>query len=208
MTPDFPDPGPSPFEAARIVSTQAQDARVMPDWYREMAAVSRSRDRDSFMLIYDHFMPRLCLYLRGLGSDEAFAEELAQEALLRLWQRADLYDPQRSSVGTWLYRIGRNLHIDRVRREHGWVHVDEVVEQLLADDASLGSSAEDHVDHAHLKRKIEALPSVQARLVRMSYFEAKTHYEIAQELQMPLGTVKSHLRRAFLKLQSQLRGQP
>ena len=49
---------------------------------------------------------------------------------------------------------------------------------------------------------------MQARLVRMSYFEAKSHQEIADELQMPLGTVKSHLRRAFLRLQGQVRGQP
>ena len=60
----------------------------------------------------------------------------------------------------------------------------------------------------HLQRRIEDLPAVQARLMRMSYFEAKSHQEIADELQMPLGTVKSHLRRAFLRLQGQVRGQP
>ena len=60
----------------------------------------------------------------------------------------------------------------------------------------------------YLKRRIDALSSVQARLIRMSYFEAKTHQEIAGELSMPLGTVKSHLRRAFLRLQGEIGGQP
>jgi RNA polymerase sigma factor (sigma-70 family) len=207
MPPDFPAPGPSPFEAARTVSSHVPPARDIPDWSGEMTAVSRSRDHGSFMRIYDHFMPRLCLYLRGLGSTEAIAEELAQEALLRLWQRAERYDPERSSLCTWLFRIGRNLHIDRVRREHGWSHTLLVVDQVLAEDGPSGSSAEDYADHVHLKRRIDELSAIQARLVRMSYFEAKTHHEIAEELDLPLGTVKSHLRRAFLKLQSQL-GEP
>ena len=58
-----------------------------------------------------------------------------------------------------------------------------------------------------LQRRIDALPPVQARLLRMSYFEAKSHQEIASELGMPLGTVKSHVRRAFLRLQGELGGQ-
>jgi RNA polymerase sigma factor (sigma-70 family) len=206
MPSDSHVPRPTPFEAARIVSMPTPSAFDVPDWSREMAAVSQARDHGSFMRIYDHFMPRLCLYLRGLGSTEAVAEELAQEALLRLWQSADRYDSGRSSLSTWLFRIGRNLHIDRVRHEHGWMHAQQVVEHVLADEGPPGSSAEDHAEHVHLKRRIDELSAVQARLVRMSYFEAKTHHEIAQELQMPLGTIKSHLRRAFLKLQSQLGG--
>jgi DNA-directed RNA polymerase specialized sigma24 family protein len=162
-----------PLGAARTVSTPTPAPRDTHDWTGEMVAVARQRDRASFMRLYDHFMPRLCLYLRGLGSPDAVAEELAQEALLRLWQRATLYDPQQGAVSTWLFRIGRNLHIDRV----------------------------------HLQRRIEDLPAVQARLMRMSYFEAKSHQDIADELQMPLGTVKSHLRRAFLRLQGLVRGQ-
>ena len=206
MPPDFATPGPSPFEAARTVSMHAPPSREVLDWSREMAAVSQSRDHDSFMRIYDHFMPRLCLYLRGLGSTDAIAEELAQDALLRLWQHAARFDPGRSSLSTWLFRIGRNLHIDRIRHEHGWLHAQGVVEQVLAEDGPMVSPAEDHADHVQLKRRIDELSAVQARLVRMSYFEAKTHHEIAQELDLPLGTVKSHLRRAFLKLQSQMGG--
>jgi RNA polymerase sigma-70 factor (ECF subfamily) len=120
-----------------------------------------------------------------------------------------MYDPQQGAVSTWLFRIGRNLHIDRIRREPGWVQMLE--EAAPASDEELArpfTSAEDYAEHVHLQRRIEDLPAVQARLMRMSYFEAKSHQEIADELQMPLGTVKSHLRRAFLRLQGQVRGQP
>jgi RNA polymerase sigma-70 factor (ECF subfamily) len=172
-----------------------------------MAAVALRRDRECFMRIYDHFMPRLCQYLRGMGSTEAVAEELAQESMLRLWQHAAAYDPSRSAVSTWLFRIARNLHIDRVRREHWHAHDREAeLGAELLQVGHEGNPAEDHAERVQLQRRIDALSPVQARLLRMSYFEAKTHQEIASELAMPLGTVKSHLRRAFLRLQDELEG--
>lgn len=189
------------------MSTPTAAVKDSHDWAGELAAVSRLRDRDSFMRIYDHFMPRLCLYLRGLGNPHAVAEELSQESLLRLWQRAAMYDPQQAAVSTWLFRIARNLHIDRIRREPHWAQVLEDVHVEVEDEgARTFTTAEDYAEHAHLKGRIDELPATQARLMRMSYFEAKTHQEIAEELAMPLGTVKSHLRRAFLRLQGQVRG--
>ncbi|WP_460821269.1 sigma-70 family RNA polymerase sigma factor [Lysobacter olei] len=189
------------------MSTPTASAKDTHDWAGEMVAVARLRDRDSFMRIYDHFMPRLCLYLRGLGNPEAVAEELTQESLLRLWQRATLYDPQQAAVSTWLFRIARNLHIDRIRREPHWAQMLEEGHAEAEPDADRSfTTAEDYAEHEHLKGRIDELPATQARLMRMSYFEAKSHQEIADELAMPLGTVKSHLRRAFLRLQGQLRG--
>ena len=173
-------------------------------WSGQMQAVAQRRDQACFMRIYDHFAPRVRLYLRGLGTPEAVAEELAQEALLRLWQRAESYDASRSTVSTWLFRIARNLHIDRLRRENHWIAVD--VEPALdceeeTEDPGF-SSAESLAAHADLNERIDRLSAIQARLIRMSYFEAKSHQQIADELGMPLGTVKSAIRRAFLRLQS------
>ena len=193
---------PSPFEAARRMTTAGTPAREPGEWSRELVAVAVRQDRDCFMRIYDHFMPRLCLYLRGIGAPEAIAEELSQEAMLRLWQHAAGYDPARSAVSTWLFRIARNLHIDRLRREANRPQV--AAEPIEADIASEPHTTEEYADHVQLQRRIDTLSSIQARLIRMSYFEAKSHQEIATELGMPLGTVKSHLRRAFLRLQGEI----
>lgn len=198
----------SPFEAARRAAMAEATGNGPADWAWAMAAVATRADRDAFMRIYDHFMPRLCLYLRGVGAPDSVAEDLAQEALLRLWQHAAGYDPARSALSTWLFRIARNLHIDRLRREairpqpaHDPVRGETESPGECVDD---GCPVEDHADHACLLRHIDALPAIQARLLRMSYFEAKSHQEISAELNMPLGTVKSHLRRAFLRLQGEL----
>jgi RNA polymerase sigma-70 factor (ECF subfamily) len=176
------------------------------DWAQDMLAIAQCQDRAAFMRVYDHFMARLCLYLRGLGAPEPVAEELAQEALLRLWQHAASYDPARSSVCTWLFRIARNQHFDRLRREPSAVF--ETEGAIDAECEPDPDGAGDYAEHAQLQRRIDALSPVQARLVRMSFFEARSHQEIAAELGMPLGTVKSHLRRAFLRLQGEMGSEP
>lgn len=192
------------FDTARTVSSSQQPSSEPTNWADDMDSVARLRDRDCFMRIYDYFMPRLCVYLRGLGAPDAVAEEMAQECLLRLWLRAAEYDAAQGALSTWLYRIARNLHIDRIRRERSWMQVQAAVEDAAAVDMIERSSAEQFADQARLRQRINELPAVQARLVRMSYFEAKSHSEIAQALGMPLGTVKSHLRRAFLQLQAKV----
>ena len=198
----------SPFEAARVMSIPDASPGDPGYWSGQMQAVARRRDQDCFMRIYDHFAPRVRLYLRGLGAPEAVAEELAQEALLRLWQRAESYDANRSALSTWLFRIARNLHIDRLRRENHWIAVDTEPEWELEEEPQnpAFSSAESYAAHADLNERIERLSATQARLIRMSYFEAKSHQQIADELGMPLGTVKSSIRRAFQRLQSSVQG--
>lgn len=205
MYPDAASP-PSAFDTARIVSSSQQPGNEPMNWSADMDGVARLRDRSCFLRIYDHFMPRLGVYLRGLGAPQAVAEELAQECLLRLWLRAGEFDPAQGALSTWLYRIARNLHIDRLRRERSWMQVQAAVEEAAFCDRVERSSAEQYADHARLRQRINELTAIQARLVRMSYFEAKSHGEIAQTLGMPLGTVKSHLRRAFLQLQAKVGG--
>lgn len=193
--------GLSHFEATRVMSITRSSALDATYWAEQMASVSLRRDREGFMRIYDHFAPRVRVYLTGLGSPAAVAQELTQEALLRVWQRAGLYDASRSAVSTWIFRIARNLHIDRLRKEPQWQVTQDELEQVSEIEDAVAPSPESHAEHAELESWIEQLPAAQARLIRMSYLEAKTHSEIARELNMPLGTVKSHIRRAFQRLQ-------
>jgi RNA polymerase sigma-70 factor (ECF subfamily) len=197
----------TPLKAGRRLSTAAHpitdDSRY---WSEQMAKVAACRDVDCFMRVYDHYAPRLQRYLLGLGVTPAQAEELVQESLLRLWRRADLFDPTRASLSTWLFRVARNLYIDGIRGEPHWLPIQDGLYWLDQQEMDQpATSAESFTDHAGLGVAIDALPAMHARLIRMSYFEAKSHSEIALELQMPLGSVKSCLRRAFAKLQAAMR---
>jgi len=199
-----------PIEAMRrVTEPSGQTIEDALYWSQQMAAVAARQDVDCFMRIYDYYAPRLLRYLLGLHVVPAQAEELVQEALLRLWRRAGQFDPTRTSLSTWLFRIARNLYLDSVRAEPHWLDVEDGLEWLdQCEAAGEGSSTEAFTDHARLSHAIDRLPAVQARLVRMSYLESKSHSEIAQELGMPLGSVKSNLRRAFAKLQAGLRSAP
>lgn len=197
----------APFRAKRSVPSSATNAA--PDaqyWSTQMLAVSVQRDRISFMRIYDYFAPRLQRYLRNLGVPESMADELVQEALLTLWRKAAMFDPARASLSTWLYRVARNLYIDHVRKEPHWLPIQDGLDRLdLAESDRSDSQPESSFDQELLKQAIDRLPSVQAKLVRMCYLESKSHSEISRELEMPLGTVKSSLRRSFVKLQGSMR---
>ena len=197
----------APFRAKRSVSLSTSNAA--PDaqyWSTQMTAVSAQRDRASFMRIYDHFAPRLQRYLRNLGVAESIADELVQEALLTLWRKAAMFDPARASLSTWLYRVARNLYIDHVRKEPHWLPIQDGLDRLdLVESTRHDSQPESYFDQDLLKQAIDGLPAMQAKLVRMCYLESKSHSEISRELDMPLGTVKSSLRRSFAKLQSSMR---
>lgn len=188
---------------ARPVSSLDNDGNNLPAWHKDVEAVARLRDREAFMRIYDHFAPRLQRYLAGLSGCEGRAEELTQETLLKLWHKADQFDGAKASLATWLYRIARNLYIDHVRQVRGWLPVQDSLAALelleAPDDTSLDFSPR---QEQKLAVALNALPPDQARVIRMAYFEAMSHRQIADQLQLPLGTVKSNLRLAFRKLRA------
>ncbi|WP_425488004.1 sigma-70 family RNA polymerase sigma factor [Marilutibacter penaei] len=196
----------TPLRASpRVSSRQSTDASDALQWSALIARVADHGDTDAFMQIHDHFAPRLKRYLLGLGVSAVEADDLVQEAMLRAWRRAGTFDPARASVTTWLFRITRNLYIDGRRRGGHWTAVDDGDDWMALHAEDEGAVSPDaFTDHVGLDRAIGALPGVQARLIRMSYLEAKSHSEIAAELDMPLGSVKSTLRRAFMKLKASL----
>lgn len=197
-----PKSGWLPVRALAAMKPPAAAEKSLPDWTGDMHRVASLRDREAFMRIYSFFGPRLCLYVRGLGAGNSVAEEISQDALLKLWQQATQYDAARGTLSTWLFRVARNLYFDKRRREHGAKFVDAAAIDSECDP--IADRAEAYTDNVTLHQRIDALSPVQARLIRMSYFEAKSHQQIADEMGLPLGTVKSHVRRAFLALQSSI----
>lgn len=209
--PGSPNKVTSLRDASRPPVSAVQPPHDRQYWSDQMLRVAATQDQDSFLRIYDHFAPRLHRYLLGLGAQPSKAEDLVQEAMLRAWRSARLFDASRACLATWLFRITRNLFIDSVRRVPLVAYGDGIPEDIgeglgIEVDTAEGSAPESYADQVGLGRAIDTLPATQARLVRMSFLEAKSHSEIAGELGMPLGTVKSTLRRAFARLQRGLAG--
>lgn len=162
--------------------------------------VASARDRDAFILLFDHFAPRIKGYLVRQGADAEVADELSQEVMITLWRKAALFDRTKSSVSTWLYRIARNRRIDMLRRDKsGRIDVDDPAVQ-----PEPNADPDEELDAAARERRIRAaltkLPQEQVDLIRLSFFKGMSHSQIAEETGLPLGTVKSRIRLAFSRL--------
>ncbi len=85
--------------------------------YSLLRSVASDRDRGAFAELFAFFAPRIKAFLRRGGVNADLAEELAQEAMIQVWRRAESYDPAHAAVSTWIFAIARNKRIDRLRRE-------------------------------------------------------------------------------------------
>jgi len=170
-------------------------------------AVARSRDLAAFKTLFLHFAPRLKTYFRRLGAGPGAAEDLAQETLLAVWRKAALFDPGKAGASTWIFTIARNLRLDVARKERLAAGTDTDPSSLPGDqspsveEAFISFEREDR-----LRQALHALRPDQTRLLMLWGFEDKSHGQIERELGIPIGTVKSRLRRALALLRASLEG--
>jgi RNA polymerase sigma-70 factor, ECF subfamily len=182
--------------AAMIAPPASSDEQLLSD----ILEVAEHQSLDAFRRLFDHYAPRVKAHLRRTGASDQVAEDLVQEVFLSVWRRANQFDPARAALGTWIFTIARNKRIDLLRRERwvGTVLDDPTTERpppMQADDV-----AEMQQLRTRLAKAIDLLPPEQAELLKIFYYEEKTHSAIAEQLGLPLGTVKSRLRLALGKL--------
>ncbi len=170
-----------------------------------LVAVARRRDREAFARLFLHFGPRIKTYMMQLGMPDSRAEDVAQETMLAVWRKAELFDPRKSAAATWIFTIARNLRIDQARRErHPEVPDDVLLE--MADEQPLADTIVARVDDGErIRAAVDALSPEQAEVIRLSFFADLAHSAIARRLSLPLGTVKSRLRLAMMKIRDALK---
>jgi len=173
------------------------------EWSRCLEQVAISRDRAAFARLFGHFAPLIKAFaLSGSSLSAAYAEELVQEVMIKVWQKADAYDAQRASASTWIYTLARNARTDLYRR------LQKFDTPLSADDiwpdndgGDLFAAVQLKRDASRVRQLMAALPHEQAQILAKVYMEGKSHSEVAEALDLPLGTVKSRVRLAMNKLQ-------
>lgn len=169
-----------------------------------VSAIAVGRDRAAFAELFRRYAPKIESYALRNGAGRSAAEELVQEVMLTVWLRADSFNPALASVGTWIFTIARNRRIDRIRKE--------TRPEFDANDPAFLPVADLLPDHALelsedskiLSTAMNSLSPEQSEVLRLSYFEGKTQTEIAEERNIPLGTVKTRLRLALNHLKRTL----
>jgi RNA polymerase sigma-70 factor (ECF subfamily) len=155
------------------------------------------RDQEAMIALYKrHAGLAFGVAYRVLGEQTA-AEECVQDAFLKIWQSAAQFDGTRGSFIGWLVQIVRNTAIDTLRRQRRKAAVDpfEGLENVLIED---NRHTQDRKDS--LRRTLEDLPPDQQQVIELSYFGGLSQSEIAEKLEVPLGTVKTRARLAVQKL--------
>jgi RNA polymerase sigma-70 factor (ECF subfamily) len=180
-------------------STAANDA---PDWGALLARVAETDDKPAFRAIYQHFAPRIKAYAINQGFSQ-HAEVLVQEVMTSVWRNADKYSASLASVSTWIFTITRNQRIDILRklnRSRAEIVIEtEDLWQIPTEDTTI-CSIQNLSTEKFVKAAIDKLPEEQMIALRKVYYEGKTHEEVAEELNIPLGTVKGRLRLSLQKL--------
>jgi RNA polymerase sigma factor (sigma-70 family) len=171
-----------------------------------MEAVRIDRDATAFTDLFHHLAPRIKRVQARHGASAAAAEDLAQEAMLAVWRRAETFDFRRASVATWAITIARNKQIDLLRGAH---RRHDVPWAPTAADVPVGDPDPELSLHLAesgkiVRQAVQSLPRAQEQILRKAFDEAKSHRQIAAELGVPLGTVKSRMRLALAHLRATL----
>lgn len=162
-------------------------------------AVACHQDREAFACLFDHFAPRLKAWLMKSGASDGDAEDFAQDTMLTVWRKADLFDARKAKAATWIFTIARNKRLDRLRREARVLPVPEITFDLAEvprPDEILSQAQE----ATKVRTAMLCLKADQIEVLKMAYFVGSPHSEIARQLDLPLGTVKSRIRNAMTKL--------
>ena len=173
-------------------------AAANEDWVALMELVRDEQDRAAFARLFRHFAPRVKAFLMKSGAAESLAEECTQDVMATLWTKAQMFDPSRASVSTWIFTIARNKKIDALRK----------MRRPEPEDLPWGPEAEpDQADVLALREEsdklvqaLKDLPEKQRELIERAYFGDLSHSEIAEVTGLPLGTIKSRIRLALDRL--------
>lgn len=174
-----------------------------PNMTELLVRIGQTRDVETFELLFRHFAPRVKAYMARTGSASQ-AEELMQETMVAVWNKAAMFDPAKGAASTWVFSIARNLRIDFYRRErHPEFDENDPAFQPAAEPAA-DRVMEGEQSARLVQSALRTLPPDQAEVMRLAFFEDSSQSEIAATLSLPLGTVKSRMRLAFQKLRSVL----
>ncbi len=165
-----------------------------------MAKIKEDRDEIAFSNIFDFLAPKLKTYFIQNGISNENAEELTQEVMSIVWVKSDKYDPSKSALSTWVFTIARNKKTDFFRKNTNMKINEEDIREFLYEDNQKNKIIETEIID-QVNRINGELNENQRKIIKMNFFENKSHKKIAEELEIPLGTVKSRIRHILIKMQ-------
>jgi len=169
-----------------------------------ITAIAERQDRQAFMQVYRYFAPKVKSFLMGKGLTPAAADDVLQEVMLAVWKKAGSYDAAKAKLSTWVFTIARYKYIDRLRHEGRRPTESADFDLHESEDMHSGDEVLQEQRQDSVQLAIEKLPANQQSVIFLSFIKGLAHSEIAEQLGIPLGTVKSRIRRSFALLREEL----
>ena len=165
-----------------------------------MVKITVNRDEIAFSNLFDFLAPKIKAYYLQNGLISENAEELTQEVMSIIWSKSDKFNPSKSALTTWVFTIARNKKIDFLRKNSKIKYNDDDIREFLYEKNETDKIEENEIEDRVSKINSQ-LDINQQKIIKMNFFENKSHKKIAEELEIPLGTVKSRIRHILLKMQ-------
>ncbi len=182
-------------------------SQPIPEQLEQWLGAIALGDRSAFTALYTATSPHLFALLLRMLKTRSAAEDALQDCYVKVWNKAGSYQQGRGKPMAWLYSVARYRALDMIRQRRNTVDVDDVAEtdllSTLAGAVEVTSAEQQADDSANLQRVagcLEELSEEQKRALLLAYYEGYSHSEIAGGLDVPVGTVKSWIRRGLLAL--------
>ena len=196
-----------PLDQQRNQATKPKECAAEMSAY--LAIVAQQRCKVSFSKVFSYFAPRLRSYALKQMGNEALAMELVQDTMSNVWQKAHLFNAEKGSPSTWIFTIARNIRFDMLRKLQNRkedVCADDLWPVLCEQTADLKlAPLDEQITLEQVGHYFDELPAKQQLVIEAIYIQGKSQQEVADELNIPLGTVKSRTRLALQRLKDMLR---
>jgi RNA polymerase sigma-70 factor (ECF subfamily) len=184
-------------------AAEQTDTKVLSEW---LLLIASERDKQAFASLFKWFAPKILGFGRKQFNNPVMANELLQETMSNVWRKAHLYNIEKGAATTWVYTVMRNISFDMLRK------IQSNREDTISDDIWPLAEAQnsdshmfaDHLMDKQLERYVNKLPENQKQVVHGVYFQDLSQEQLAKQLDIPLGTVKSRLRLALNKLKQHI----
>lgn len=170
-----------------------------------LVAALQRKDRSAFEYLYDHYSGTLLGVISRIIKKEELAEEILQDVFLKVWDRIETYDATKGKLFTWMLNIARNQAIDKTRsKEFSKGKKTDDIETLVS-KVDRSEFSETRIEAIGLQELLKSLPEEQRFVIDQHYLKGYTQAEMAEEFNLPLGTVKTRMRLAMIELRNLLK---
>lgn len=166
----------------------------------ELISFIKERDQNAFAYLYDNYSKALFGVIFTVVGNAQEAEDILQNVFLKIWDNFSMYDKNKGRLYTWMLNIARNAAIDYIRSKQNKINLKNFTSDNIVNDIDKQHSNFTNYDHIGLKNVLTGLKPDHQTIIDMAYYQGYTQDEIAKQLQMPLGTVKTKVRQAIIIL--------